>query len=114
MKKVTITLDENTAALTRVHAARRNQSVSRFVGQVLRERMLESREYDAAMKRYLSKEPFPLTGPPQRYPKREELYDRPVFRRIPVEIYSDKRIRELDQVEADLKKVLPRRKKTAR
>jgi hypothetical protein len=43
--------------------------------------MRESREYDAAMKRYLALKPFPLTGPPQRYPKREELYDRPVFRR---------------------------------
>jgi hypothetical protein len=34
--------------------------------------------------------------------------------RPPVEIYSDKRIREFDEAEADLKKVLPRRKKTAR
>jgi hypothetical protein len=81
MKKVTITLDENTAALTRKHAAQRNLSVSRFIAEVLRTHMRESREYDAAMKRFLSKEPFPLTGPPQRYPKREELYDRPVFRR---------------------------------
>jgi hypothetical protein len=81
MKNVTITLDQETAAWTRVHAAQRNLSVSRFVGEVLREHMHESREYDAAMKRFLSRGPFKLTGPPQRYPKREELYDRPVFRR---------------------------------
>lgn len=81
MKNVTITLDKETAAWTRVHAAQRNLSVSRFVGEVLREHMRESREYEAAMKRYLALKPFPLTGPPQRYPKREELYDRPVFRR---------------------------------
>jgi hypothetical protein len=77
MKNVTITLDQETAAWTRVHAAQRNLSVSRFVGEVLREHMRESREYDAAMKRYFALKPFPLTGPP----KREELYDRPVFRR---------------------------------
>jgi len=114
MKKLTITLDENTAALTRAHAAKRSLSVSSFVGEVLREHMRESREYDAAMKRYFAQKPFPLTGPPQRYPKREELYDRPVFRRPPVEIYSEKRIGEFDQAEADLKKVLTRRKRTAR
>ncbi len=51
--------------------------------------------------------------PPQRYPKREDLYDRPGFRRLPAEVYSDKRIGEFDEAEADLKKVLTRRKKTA-
>jgi hypothetical protein len=81
MKKITIALDEKTAAWTRVHAARRNLSVSRFVGEVLREHMRESRKYNAAMKRYLALKPFPLTGRPQRYPKREDLYDRPVLRR---------------------------------
>ena len=81
MKNVTITLDEETAAWARVYAARKSVSLSRFVGELLRDRMRESREYDAAMKRYFALKPFPLTGPPQRYPKREELYDRPVFRR---------------------------------
>jgi hypothetical protein len=33
---------------------------------------------------------------------------------LPVEIYSDERIREFDEAEADLEKVLTRRKKTAR
>jgi antitoxin PrlF len=33
---------------------------------------------------------------------------------LPVEIYSEKRIREFDQSEADLEKLLRRRKKTAR
>jgi len=81
VKNVTITLDSETAAWTRVHAAQRNLSVSRFVGEVLRGHMRESREYDEAMKRYLTKGPFKLRGRPQPYPKREELYDRPVLRR---------------------------------
>ena len=33
---------------------------------------------------------------------------------LPVEIYSEKRIREFDEEEAALEKVLPRRKKRAR
>jgi len=33
---------------------------------------------------------------------------------LPVEVYSDKRIAEFDEAEADLHKVLTRRKKTAR
>jgi AbrB family looped-hinge helix DNA binding protein len=43
----------------------------------------------------------------------EGLLLRPVVT-LPVEIYSDKRIREFDEAEADLEKVLTRRKKTAR
>jgi AbrB family looped-hinge helix DNA binding protein len=33
---------------------------------------------------------------------------------LPVEVYSDERIAEFDEAEADLQKVLTRRKKTAR
>jgi hypothetical protein len=81
MKNVTITLDEDTAAWARVHAAQRNVSLSRFVGELLHEHMRESREYEEAMRRYLSRGPFKaLKGPPQRYPAREELYDRAALR----------------------------------
>lgn len=77
MKNVTITLDEETAAWARVHAARRNVSLSRFVGELLREHMSEMREYDRAMRRYLSRGPFKaLKGSPQRYPARDELHER--------------------------------------
>lgn len=77
MKNVTITLDSKTAAWARVYAARQNVSLSRFVGELLRERMRESREYDEAMRRYLAKGPFKkLRGPGERYPSRDELHDR--------------------------------------
>ena len=33
---------------------------------------------------------------------------------LPIEIYSEKRIREFDEAEAELSKVLRRKKKTAR
>lgn len=81
MKNVTITLDEETATWARVHAAERNVSLSRFVGELLRQRMRESREYDEAMRQFLARRPIKLKRPGERYPTREELYDRPGLRR---------------------------------
>ena len=82
MKNITITLDEKTAAWARVHAAQQDVSLSRFVGELLRKHMCESREYQDAMKRYLSRGAFQiLRGPAERYPTREELHDRAGLRR---------------------------------
>jgi hypothetical protein len=76
MKNVTITLDEKAAAWARQHAARRNLSLSRFVGELLEKTMRESREYERAMRQYLGREPIPLKSTRARYPSRDELYDR--------------------------------------
>jgi hypothetical protein len=76
MKNVTITLDEETAAWARVYAAQRNVSLSRFVGELLRERMRESRDYDEAMRRYFALKPVKLKGPGERYLTRDEAHDR--------------------------------------
>ena len=76
MKNVTITLDEKTAAWVRVRAAQHNTSVSRLVGEMLRTRMLEQREYDQAMQRFLAKAPVRLKRRGQRYSPRDELHDR--------------------------------------
>ena len=76
MKNVTITLDEKTAAWARVYAAKHNTSVSRIVGEMLRQRMTEFREYDDAMRRFLSKAPVELRRAGERYPTRNELHDR--------------------------------------
>ncbi len=81
MKNVTITLDEETAARARVHAAERNMSLSRYIGEVLREQVRRHDDYDQAMRRFLARKPFAIKGPAQRYPKREELYDRAALRR---------------------------------
>ena len=81
MKNVTITLDEETAAWARVHAARRNVSLSRYVGELLRQSMRESREYEEAMRRFLDRKPVRLKRSGEHYPTREELYDRPGLRR---------------------------------
>ena len=76
MKNVTITLDEETAAWARVHAAEQGKSVSRLVGEMLRERMKRDLTYEEAMHRFLSWKPRPLSQAGTPYPKREELYDR--------------------------------------
>jgi hypothetical protein len=81
LKNLTITLDEDTAARARVQAAERNMSLSRYIGEVLREQMRNSDDYEAAYRAWRAEKPFPLKGAAQRYPKREELYDRPVLRR---------------------------------
>jgi hypothetical protein len=76
MKNVTITLDEETLALARVHAARQGISISRMVGELLRQRMREAREYDEAMRRYLAVAPVKLKRAGEHYAKRETLHDR--------------------------------------
>jgi len=76
MKNVTITLDEEVARWARVQAAERNTSVSRLVGEMLREKMQEEETYHAARQQYLSQEPQRLKTPGEPYPRREDLYDR--------------------------------------
>jgi len=76
MKNVTITLDEKVAAWARIRAAERETSVSRLVGEMLKERMLEEESYQASMQHYLSQSPRLLKEPGAKYPSREELHER--------------------------------------
>lgn len=77
MKNITITLDDQAAAWARVQAAEHNMSLSRFVGELLRNKMRHSREYERAMRAALAEKPLRLEG---AYLKRDELYDRPRLR----------------------------------
>lgn len=82
MKKLTVRLDEKTAARARVKAAKRSMSLSRYIGEVLRKELRHDDAYEAAYRAWRQdRKPWPLKGPPVRYPKREEAYDQPVFRR---------------------------------
>jgi hypothetical protein len=76
VKNITITLDEKTAAWARNHAAQRDMSLSRFVGELLEATMRESREYRRAMRSYLSRGSAPLKKVGAPYPRRDQLYDR--------------------------------------
>jgi hypothetical protein len=76
MKNVTITLDKETATWARVHAAQRGMSLSRMVGELLRQRMREAQEYDDAMRCYLAKVPVKLKRSAMGYALRSELHER--------------------------------------
>ena len=81
MKNITITLDEQAAAWARVQAAERNVSLSRYVGEMLRARMRQSREYEEAYTAFLAEKPLRRKGPGERYLTREEVNDRAALRR---------------------------------
>lgn len=76
MKNVTITLDEEVARWARIRAAERDTSVSRLVGEMLREKMVDEQTYQTAMREYLSRPPRKLKRPRTKYPRREDLYGR--------------------------------------
>ncbi len=76
MKNVTITLDEATALLARREAARQNVSLSRYVGDLLRDRLRQSRRYELSMRRYLALEPVRLGRGDEPYLSREASHDR--------------------------------------
>jgi plasmid stability protein len=76
MKNVTITLDEEVARWARIRAAKYNTSVSRLVGEMLREKMLEEKSYQVTMNQYLSQPPRMIKEPGTKYPTRAELYGR--------------------------------------
>ena len=76
MKNVTVTLDEETAAWARIYAAQRNVSLSRFVGELLRDRMREAREYEDAMRGFLAERPLALKPRGARYLARVEAHER--------------------------------------
>jgi hypothetical protein len=76
MKNVTITLDEKVARWARIRAAELDTSVSRLVGDLLREKMLQEQAYETAMEEFLSVEPVKLKKPGAGYPRRDKLHAR--------------------------------------
>jgi hypothetical protein len=71
---VTVTLEENVAQWARMEAARRDTSVSRLLGELLKERMSAQGGYERAMRRALDRKPFLKSD--GRYLTREEAHDR--------------------------------------
>ena len=76
MKGITISLDEETAAWARVHAAERGMSMSRLVGEVLALHMRETRDYDSAMRRFFANAAVAFKSSGARYPRRACIHDR--------------------------------------
>ena len=78
LRNVTVTHEEDVARWARLEAARKDVSVSRLLGTLLRERMIQQDAYERAMKRALARKPFLNTD--GKYLSREELHDRDRFR----------------------------------
>lgn len=74
LRNVTVTLEEDVARWARIEAAHKETSVSRYLGDLLKERMLEKSAYESAMRRALARKPFLKTD--GRYLSREEAHDR--------------------------------------
>ena len=69
-----MTLEENVARWARIEAARRDTSVSRLLGDLLKERMFAQEGYARAMRRALARKPFLHSRGP--YLTREEAHER--------------------------------------
>lgn len=79
MTQVTITLEDEVARWARIAAAERELSLSRFVGDLLRERMEQHDAYQAAMRDFLAVEPLAGSGG-RPYPSRDEIHERSALR----------------------------------
>ena len=74
-RNVTVALEDEVARWTRRAAAKHDTSVSRFLGALLKERMLADRSYQQAMREALREKPLnsKWTG---RLPSRDEIHER--------------------------------------
>jgi hypothetical protein len=73
-RNVTVSLDEEVALWARLEAARRDTSVSRLLGELLKERMGKEKRYRKAMRSALARTPFLRTD--GRYLSRDEIHGR--------------------------------------
>lgn len=76
MKNVTITVDEDVVRWAKVWAARNDSSLSRMLGETLREMMLQETSYERARNRFFSRTPSGLKSETTSYPDRASLYER--------------------------------------
>lgn len=74
LRNVTVTLAEDVAQWARIEAARQDTSVSRLLGELLKEHMSAQSGYARAMRRALGRKPFLRSN--GRYLTREEAHDR--------------------------------------
>ena len=58
LKNIAVTLEEKVARWVELEADRTQASVSRFLEEILKERMLETDSYERAMRQSLARKPF--------------------------------------------------------
>jgi hypothetical protein len=84
LKNVTITLDDRTLEWVKEAAAEQGKSVSRYLSDMARQQLPKAKAYEAARLSFMARARawnIPLTEPGEKLPTRDEIYDRPVFRR---------------------------------
>jgi hypothetical protein len=73
-RNVTVSLEEEVALWARLEAARRDTSVSRLLGDLLKHQMSLEKRYERAMRSALHRLPFLKTD--GRYLSRDQIHDR--------------------------------------
>ena len=58
LRNITLTLEEEVARWARIEAAKEDISVSRFLADILKQRMAAQDDYAKAMRRALARKPF--------------------------------------------------------
>ena len=82
MKNVTISLNEKIARWARVKAAEQDKSLSRFLAELLEERMRdESDDRSKFLETFRAVKPIRLRESGEKLRTRDELYDRKLLRR---------------------------------
>lgn len=74
MKNITISLPENITRWLRIWAAENDSSVSKMLGNLIKEKMDSDNGYEKAMKSFLKGQPKPIKTK-GRYPARDDLYE---------------------------------------
>ena len=74
-RTVTVVLEDDVARWARLAAAEHDTSVSRFLGGLLKERMLADRGYHRAMREALGEKPL-SSNRSGRLPSRDEIHER--------------------------------------
>lgn len=69
-------MEEKVASWARIRAAEMETSVSRLVGEMLKEKMIEEQNYRSSMQHYLSQTPHMIREPGAKYPNREKVHER--------------------------------------
>ncbi|MCB1547819.1 MAG: hypothetical protein KDJ41_08315 [Hyphomicrobiaceae bacterium] len=70
MKAISIQLDEDVARWARMKAAERETSLSKMIGELLRQTMLDEQGFEAARRDFASVKPVALKLPGEPYPGR--------------------------------------------
>jgi len=81
MKNVTISMDEETLGWVRIEAARAGQSMSAWLAEKLRRLKGGQADLETEMAAFLATPEAPMSDGGRTF-VREEIYDRPMFRRF--------------------------------